>query len=499
MSDTILRIDGVTKKYAGVLALDDVSLDVKRGEIHALCGENGAGKSTLIQVISGAISPTKGTIEFDGTRYNSFLPRQAMDIGISAVYQEFSLIPYLSVAENVFYGEELTHGIVRNKKKMNEITSSLSKDLKIDIDIEQRVCDLGVAYQQMVEIIKVVSKQSKLIILDEPTAVLTVNETGIFFDLIRQLKKRNVTILFISHRIEEIFELCDRVTVLCDGKKIVTKDIDDVNRGQLISYMVGRELKDNYPRPTIAPQDVILKGEHLQNSKIRDASFHVGKGEIVGFGGLVGAGRTELAEAIFGADRFDSGKIFFKGEEYSPKSPKDALLHGIGLLPEDRKLKGAIQMLPVRFNQTISVLDKCQKGILISKAMEKAISNRYINELRIKTPSGEQVLRNLSGGNQQKVVLSKILARECELIIFDEPTRGIDVNAKREIYHIMKKLVEEGKSIIMISSDMPELMGMSNRIYVMSDGHIVGELKREGFSQERILEMASRKFEGVAR
>jgi ribose transport system ATP-binding protein len=339
-----------------------------------------------------------------------------------------------------------------------------------------------------------VSKKSKLIILDEPTAVLTVKETDIFFNLVRELKRRNVAVLFISHRIEEVFDLCDRVTVLCDGRKIVTKDIGDVTRAQLISFMVGREIKDNYPRPDAAKPEVLLKGENLCNKKIKNVSFEVHKGEIVGFGGLVGAGRTELGQAIFGADKIESGRMTYKGKPYSPSSPREALLHGIGLLPEDRKTKGAIQMLSVRFNQSVSVLDKCKKGIMISKAKERKISDKYINELSIKTPSREQIMRFLSGGNQQKVVLSKILARDCDLIIFDEPTRGIDVNAKQEIYQIMKRLVEEGKSIIMISSDMPELMGMSNRIYVMSTGHIVGELTREEFTQERILEMASVKY-----
>lgn len=494
MNDMILRIEGLTKKYEGITALDNVSLEIKRGEIHALCGENGAGKSTLIKTISGATSPTKGYISFEGKKYHSLLPKDAIELGISSVYQEFSLIPYLSVTENVFLGKELTKGLVLNKDKMDDITRSLCKDLKIDIDVKKRVCDLGVAYQQMVEIIKAVSRNSKFIILDEPTAVLTVNETKIFFDLVKRLKNKNVTIMFITHRIEEVFELCDRVTVLCDGRKVITESTKALNRMKLISHMVGREIKDDYPRPKPALPEVIFKGENLKSRKIENINFTVNKGEIVGFGGLVGAGRTELAQLIFGDEKLLDGKMIYKGKEYTPSSPKQALSQGIGLIPENRKVQGIIEGSSVRFNQTISILDRCMIGITISRKKENMVSDKYIKELRIKTPNKEQLLKHLSGGNQQKVVLSKILACMCDLIIFDEPTRGIDVNAKQELYEIIRQLVEEGKGIIMISSDMTELMGMSNRIYVMSDGKIVDELQREEFSQKHILELASRKL-----
>ncbi len=492
--DVILKCEGLTKKFAGVLALDNVSLDIRQGEVHALCGENGAGKSTLIKIISGAQAPTSGKMIFEGQECKIFSPLHAYEMGISTVYQELSLVPYLTVSENIFLGKEITRGFVRDKATMNRKTKELCNELGIEIDVNKRVCDLGLAYQQLVEIVKAVSKRAKLIILDEPTAVLTINETKIFFKLIERLKKNGVTILFISHRIEEVFELCDRVTVLCDGRKIITKETNSLSRRELIAYMVGREIRDDYPRPDCVQDEILLEVRKLHNQKLHDISFYVKKGEIVGFGGLVGAGRTELARAIFGADKIEKGEIIYKGENFVPKSPRNALVNGIGLIPENRKEQGIIPILSVAYNQTIIVLDKCQNGIVVSKKKEARFADQYIKELKIKVHGREQQVRTLSGGNQQKVVLSKILARECELIIFDEPTRGIDVNAKQEIYAIMEQLASEGKAIIMISSDMPELMGMSNRIYIMSNGFCVKELSCEEFNQEHILELSSSKL-----
>lgn len=492
--DTILKCEGLSKQFSGVLALDNVSFEVYRGEVHAICGENGAGKSTLIKIISGAQEPTSGKVWFDGHEYKSFTPWAVADLGISAVYQEFSLVPYLTVSENVFLGKEITKGLLRDKKRMDKETNKLCAELGVDIDVNARVCDLSVAYQQLVEIIKAVSKHAKLVILDEPTAVLTVKETEIFFRLIRSLKESGATVLFISHRMEEVFEVCDRVTVLCDGKKSITAPTDTLTRKKLISYMVGREIRDDYPRPNSVMNEVMLKCENLCNNKLKNVSFTVNKGEIVGFGGLVGAGRTELARAVFGADPLDAGRIIYKGTVFTPKSPKRALKAGIGLLPESRKEQGLMLGLSVKYNQTISILDKCIKHMVVSSSVENLISDDFINKLRIKTSGREQITRTLSGGNQQKVVLSKLLARDCDLIIFDEPTRGIDVNAKQEIYTIMSQMAKEGKSIIMISSDMPELMGMSNRIYVMSNGWCVQELSVGEYNQEYILELASSKL-----
>ncbi len=491
MSDVILRVKELTKHYAMVKALDDITFDVKRGEVHALCGENGAGKSTFIKLLTGANEATKGTIEFEGIEYKKLTTRQAMDLGIAVIYQEFSLVPYLTVAENIFYGRETQKYGIRNIKEMNKEAERLCSEMGINIDVRTRVCDLGVAYQQIVEILKAVSKNAKFIIMDEPTAPLTISETKIFFNIIEKMREKNVTIIFISHRLEEVFELCDRVTVFCDGKYVVTKDIEDINRKQLISYMVGRELADDYPSPDIETGDTILKVSHVCNENLRDISFELHKGEILGFGGLVGAGRTELVRAIFGADPMRSGRIQINGKDYSPRSPKDALAAGIGLIPEDRKSQGVILGLSVRENTAYSILDRLSTVGVIHKKKEHKLTEDYMRDLKIKTPSKEQLVKNLSGGNQQKVVLAKMMATDCDILIFDEPTRGIDVGAKQEIYNLMRELVNRGKSIIMISSEMPELIGMSTRILVMSNGHINGEFSKEEVTQEAILERAS--------
>ncbi len=494
MGDTILKVSGLSKYYAMVKALDNISFDIKRGEIHALCGENGAGKSTFIKLLTGASEPSQGTIEFEGITYNRLTPRQAMNLGITVIYQEFSLIPYLSVWENIFYGREIqNHGII-NIAKMEDEARKLCQNMGVNIDIRTRVCDLGIAYQQIVEILKAVSKKSKFIIMDEPTAPLTLKETKIFFRIIDKLKQNNTTIIFISHRLEEVFEICDRVTVFCDGKYVVTKAVSEINKKQLVSYMVGRELTDDYPVPTCEPGEVLLKVEELTNKHIKDVSFELRRGEILGFGGLVGAGRTELARAIFGADEIRSGRMTLNGKLYSPKSPQHALSAGIGLIPEDRKNQGVILGLSIKDNIVYSSLKDYSKLFTIIRKKEKICVDKYVESLNIKTPNSDQLVRNLSGGNQQKVVLAKMMATNCDVLIFDEPTRGIDVGAKQEIYELMCGLAETGKSIIMISSEMPELIGMSSRIMVMGSGHIGAELKRSEFSQEKILEVASSKL-----
>ncbi|CUH96651.1 putative ribose/galactose/methyl galactoside import ATP-binding protein [Propionispora sp. 2/2-37] len=493
MKKTLLKINHIAKYYPGVKALDDINFEVYEGETHAICGENGAGKSTFIKIITGAITPSKGTIEFNGNVYDHLMPPEAMDLGIAVIYQEFSLIPYLSVAENIFYGREIRKGCLLDRAKMNDMARILCKEMDVNLDIEARVCDLGVAYQQIVEIMKAVSRKAKLLIMDEPTAPLTLNETQIFFSIVRKLQKDGVTIIFISHRLEEIFELCHRVTVFCDGKYVATKTIAEIDKKQLISFMVGRELADDYPNPHNKKGEVVLKVEHVTNRSIRDVSFALYRGEILGCGGLVGAGRTELVRAIFGADPLESGTMFLKGRQYRPRLPGDALQAGIGLIPEDRKNQGVILGLSIKENMVYSVLDRCCTKLFsyILTDKETAYVNKYIKELNIKTPDASQLVRNLSGGNQQKVVLGKMLATECDILIFDEPTRGIDVGAKYEIYQLMCNIAKQGKSIIMISSEMPELIGMSDRIIVMSGGSIAGELMKKEFSQERILELAS--------
>ncbi len=495
MDQDLLQIKNISKYYSGVKALDDISFSIRKGEVHAICGENGAGKSTLIKILTGAIQPTSGTFVFDGKEYEKTNPKEAMGAGIRAIYQEFTLIPYLSVADNLFYGREHMKGIFRDSEFMNKKTRELCEEIGVSLKPREKVESLGIAQQQIVEILKAVSLDAKLFIMDEPTAPLTLNETKIFFNIIAKLKAKGATVIFISHRLKEIFEICDRATVLCDGKFIVTKDTSEITQQQLIAYMVGRELGENYPASAAQPGEEILHVENLAAPRLRDISFSLRRGEILGFGGLVGAGRTELARAIFGADKVRSGKIQFKGRDYQPKSPAHALKAGLGLIPEDRKYQGLIMELSIRRNISIGVLDVLsKKKPYLSSKSEFDCASKYIRELQIKTPSDTQLVKNLSGGNQQKVVLAKMLAVDCDVLIFDEPTRGIDVGAKQEIYALMRKLADDGKGIIMISSEMPELIGMSDRIIVMSNGYAAAELKKEEFSQELILEHASSKL-----
>lgn len=491
MGDVILKVNGLSKYYARVKALDDISMEIRRGETHALCGENGAGKSTFIKLLTGAISPSAGTVEFEGQVYDRLTPSMAMSLGIAVIYQEFSLVPYLTVAENIFYGREISKLGVRSVKQMNREAEKLCREMGVDIDVKTKVCGLGVAYQQIVEILKAVSKNAKFIIMDEPTAPLTLKETEIFFKIIEKLKEKKVTIIFISHRLEEVFELCDRVTVFCDGKFVVTRDTDQVTKKELISYMVGRELADDYPVGTGKTGTVVLEARNITNHRVKDISFKLRKGEVLGIGGLVGAGRTEIARAVYGADSILSGEFLLNGKPYVPRSPKTALALGIGLIPEDRKKQGLILDATVKENSVISILQSCSSLGVIRKREEDRIVQQYIKDLKIKTPGVNQLVKNLSGGNQQKVVLAKMLATNCEVLIFDEPTRGIDVGAKQEIYHLIRELTNQGKAVIMISSEMPELIGMSDRILVMADGRLRGELEKQDFSQERILEMAS--------
>ena len=492
MQDNILEVRHLSKYYAGVKALDDVSIAFRRGEVHALAGENGAGKSTLIKAITGAIVPTAGTIVLEGQEYAKLNPMEAIDKGVAAIYQEFTLIPHLTVAENIYFGKEAGRGVFVDKKAMNASARALMDDMGIDLDPSAFVCDLGIAYQQIVEIAKAVAANSKILIMDEPTAPLTNQETQMLFQIIEKLRSRNVTIIYISHRMDEIFKVCDRVSVMRDGKYIRTDNTADITVHDLIASMVGRELGEDYPQRTKPIGEVVLEVENLESEKVHGVTFQLHKGEILGFGGLVGAGRTEVMQAIFGADRVTGGTISIKGKTVSVKSPSRALELGIGLIPEDRKNQGVLLGLSVRQNVTFSSLKQAMIGCFVSNRKDVAIATEYTEKLRIKTPSVNQQVKNLSGGNQQKVVLAKALATKCDIIIFDEPTRGIDVGAKQEIYGLMRHLAdEEGKSIIMVSSEMPELIGMSDRILVMRHGGIVGEIQKENYSQELILEYAS--------
>jgi len=495
--ENILELKGITKVYPGVVALDDVYMSFKKGEVHAIVGENGAGKSTLIKSITGALELTSGSIVFDGKEYKGFNPIQAIQLGIGAVYQEFNLVPYLSVAENIFYGREIKKGLIFDMKKMCEKTDEILKELGVRIDPRTRVKDLSVAYQQIVEIAKSVSRDVKVLILDEPSAPLTNTEIVAMFKIIKSLKQKGVTVIYISHRLEEIFEISDRVTVMRDSKYILTMKTADTDRKCLISLMVGRELSDVYPCCNLKNQEVMLEVKAINTSYIHDINFKVNKGEILGFAGLVGAGRTETARAIFGADPVFSGEIFLCGKKVKIRSPKDAIKYRIGLIPEDRKLHGVLLALSIRNNITLSSLCKISKLGWINNKKEDIKIKELKANLRIKTPSMEQLVKNLSGGNQQKVVLAKWMATKCDVLIFDEPTRGIDIGAKQEIYKLMRQLADSGKALIMISSEMPELLGMSDRIIVMHEGDIVGELDKCEATQEIILDMASKQKKEV--
>lgn len=491
MNEEVLRINSVTKLFPGVRALNNVSMAFRQSEVHAIVGENGAGKSTLIKILTGAHQPTEGTITIQGEEYPFLEPKQSIDLGITAIYQEFNLVPYLSVAENVFFGNETMNGIFVDKKSMNKQTQELAKSMGIEIDPTTRVKDLGVAYMQIVEIIKAISKDARILIMDEPTAPLTNREIDALFNVVKKLKERGVTVIYISHRLEEIFEICDRVTVMRDGEYIVTKDVSEVKRQDLIKYMVGRDLGETFPGGAGASNDIVFEAVNINTDKLFDISFKLRRGEILGFGGLVGAGRTEVARAIFGADRITSGKTIKDGKEFEVRGPADAIANGISLLPEDRKQQGLVLKMQVGENISYAVLKKNTRKIFLDSVKINEMCEKMREDLRIKTPSLRQLVRNLSGGNQQKVVLAKWLATQSDILIFDEPTRGIDVGAKQEIYNLMNELTVQGKSIIMISSEMPELIGMSDRILVMHNGRIAGELKRSEFDQEQILKIAS--------
>lgn len=488
---TALKMNNITKVFPGVVALDKVSMDFREGTVHAIVGENGAGKSTLIKILTGAHTPTEGTVELFGETHDHFTPREALEKGIAAIYQELILVPYLTVAENIFYGREKTKGIFLNKSEMNQQTRELCREMGVEIDPRARVKDLGVAYQQIVEIVKAVSQNARILVMDEPSAPLTTHEIEAMFNVVRKLKQKGVTVLYISHRLEEIFEICDYVSIMRDGRYITTAKTGEISKKEIIAHMVGRELGETFPGGAGAGNEIVLEVSNLSTEIIKDVSFVLKKGEILGFGGLVGAGRTETAMALFGADPINSGKLKLMGKPVTINSPRDAIQKGIGLIPEDRKKFGLVLSMQVKDNITYCILDRISRVSWINTRKENSIAEKLKQDLTIKTPTMKQTTKNLSGGNQQKVVLAKWLARNCDILIFDEPTRGIDVGAKQEIYNLMKELTEQGKSIIMISSEMPELIGMSDRIIVMHEGKIAGELARRDYSQSRILEIAS--------
>lgn len=490
MAKKILSLKNITKQYPGVTALDDMSIDFCEGEVHALLGENGAGKSTLIKIIAGAITPTSGSIEFaDGAVYQEMTPQKAKEYGIEVIYQEFNLVGCLTVAENICFGEK--YGKFVNHGHMRTIAKEAFDLFDVDIDPRATVYELPSSKQQIVEISRAIFRKAKILIMDEPSAPLSVAEVEKMFQVIRKLKAQGVSIIYISHRMEELFEISDKVTIMRDGKYITTLNTKETCRQELVNYMVGRELKENFPVRKAPSEEVMLKVENLCGNGGRDISFEVHKGEIIGLGGLVGAGRTELVRLIFGADKPEKGQVYVEGNPVQIKSPAQGIRAGIGMIPEDRKRHGCLLTRSIRVNTTLSCIRQISKFGFVNAKKEKRITENYIEYLKTKTPGMEQMVGNLSGGNQQKVVIAKTLASDCKVIIFDEPTRGIDVGAKQEIYKLIAKLAEEGKAIIMISSEMEELIGMSDRILVLHEGQVSGELTREDFSQAKILDLAS--------
>ena len=487
----LLRMAGIEKSFPGVRALDGVSLTLQHAQVLALMGENGAGKSTLIKMLGGAHQPDAGTIEIDGEPVQLASPRDAMEAGIGVIYQEFNLVPYLTAWENIFLGRE-QHGLFVARGTERLQAQELFERLGVEVPLDVPCGQMSVAEQQLVEIAKALSQKVRILVMDEPSAALTPQEVEKLFDIIRDLKSQGISIIYISHRLDEIFTIADAITVLRDGQYAGSSDVSDIDRRGLIELMVGRSIENEYPRKASVKPIVKLRVTGLnRGNRVRDVSFGLRQGEILGLTGLVGAGRTEVVRLLFGADRRDSGTIELDGVRLAIRSPRDAVSAGICLLTEDRKTQGLILGRSVRENFGLPNLVQFATLGMVSVSAEQTAFQQYVDSLRIRIPHQEQLAVNLSGGNQQKVVLAKWLQQNADVLIFDEPTRGIDVGAKQEIYQLMNDLTAAGKSIIMISSELPEVIGMSDRILVMHEGRITGEISdMETVSQQQIMELA---------
>lgn len=495
-TNNILQIKNITKKFPGVVALDDVSIAVREGDVHALVGENGAGKSTLIKIISGVYIQDSGKVLFLDQEIQNADPIDCIKMGISTVHQELRMVESLSVAENIFLGVPIENQTVLGKlidwKQLFHDAKLLIDSMGIQIDPTAKVSELSVAKKQIIEICKAIRRDAKLIIMDEPSATLTENELALLFKIIRQLKKKGITVIYISHRLEEIFQIADRVTVMRDGKHVITDDVKNMTRKRLITYMVGREIENIYPKRNPPREKVLLEATGLERQGIlHNINFILHEGEILAIAGLVGSGRTELARAVFGADKINDGQIIIRGQKKQFKSVSDAIKNRIALMPEDRKKQGIISELGVGANITLVGLDKILTKTFINPKLEKKQTNNFIQLLKIQTPAWDHIIKYLSGGNQQKCVLAKWLFVDSDILIFDEPTRGIDVGAKQEIYKLLNELAKEGKGIIMISSELPEVLGIAHRILVMHDGKITGELDANTANQEEIMHLAT--------
>ncbi|MDQ2902071.1 MAG: sugar ABC transporter ATP-binding protein [Chloroflexota bacterium] len=488
--EPLVQLRGISKRFPGVLAVDDVNLDIYPGEVHVVAGENGAGKSTLMKLLSQVERPLKGTITINGQAVHFNGPRHAQSLGIAMVYQEFALAPHLSIAQNMFLGQEpMRLGLIDRGSEVRRAREQLTQ-VGLTIDPRRLVSGLSVAEQQMVEIAKALAIDARLVIMDEPTATLTGHEIEELFAAIQRLTARGIAILYISHRLDEIFRIADRVTVMRDGKVVATLPRDQIDENKLIRLMVGRDLENLYPKPETIIGDVLLRVEGITRAKLlHDCSFEVRAGEILGLAGLVGAGRTELARAVFGADHIDAGAIWLNGRHLKIKHPNEAIDQGIGYLTEDRKKNGLALNLGV--DQNITLANLPMLGGLLDLGKERRITIRARDQLRIRTPSIRQRVELLSGGTQQKVVVARWLETKARVLFFDEPTRGIDVGAKAEMFELIGKLAQDGRAIIIISSYLPELLNMCDRILVMREGRIVGSVDREHFSEERIIALAT--------
>jgi ribose transport system ATP-binding protein len=489
-----VEMRGISKSFEGVKALQDVSLSVRHGEIHALMGENGAGKSTLIRVLSGAHQADSGDILLRGSPVEIKNSKDGIKNGISVIYQEFALVPHLSVAENIFIDE---FGTKYNRIRWKNLRRRAKEALDVigfgNIGVNTQVMDLSVAYQQVVEICKALTRNASVLVLDEPTAVLTVREVDQLFRLLSELRAKGVSIIYVSHRLDEIFRVTDRITVLKDGQFVATVNTADTNPKSLVNMMIGRDMSSFFPeRPGTRPGETVLKADHVRAGKaVKDISFELREGEILGLSGLVGAGRTEVARAILGIDRLDGGSVVYRGRSVRLRSAKDAFASGIGFLPEDRRNQGVLLKLPIKFNITLSSIKRFASwfGWILAKK-ENAFAETMRARIGIKTANLKNRVDSLSGGNQQKVAIARILAADSKVLILDEPTRGVDVGAKMEIFKLLNELVAQNYAILMISSEMEEIMGMCDRAVVIREGRSVGELTRSEFSEENIIHYA---------
>ena len=493
MSEVIVSMKGICKSFPGVKALDDVSFELRSGEVMALLGENGAGKSTLMKILSGVYTRDSGTMQIFGKEYGDLTPKQAQEAGVAIIHQELNMCRHLSVTENMFLGREIRGKFTLNNAKMEDEARAILEDLKIDIDPKQIVGDLPVSKQQMVEIAKALSINARILIMDEPTSALTAKEIEDLFRIIHKLKSEGCGIVYISHRLEELQHIVDRVTIMRDGQYITSMNFGDATMDQIIAHMVGREIKEKFPKVECEKGEKVFEVKNLNAGRmVRDINFSVYAGEIVGFAGLMGAGRTETTRAIFGAVPKESGEIYVDGKAVKINCPMDAIRNGVVLAPEDRKKDGLCTKLSIRHNLALPNLDMvCNQLGIVNNQKEQALCDKAVEDLRIKTPNVEIDSGNLSGGNQQKVVVGKWLARNSRVVIFDEPTRGIDVGAKVEIYHLMNELKKQGIAVMFVSSEMPEVMGIADRIIVMCDGKITGEVMAAETTQNEILTLAT--------